>query len=62
MKKKEEDEQDFTDEWTIRNIVKQHSDFVAYPIVMDVEKDEPIPEAEQLKDKTASPSGRRPAR
>ena len=50
LKKKEDGEQDFTDEWTIRNIVKQHSDFVTYPIVMDVEKDEPIPEAEQIKD------------
>jgi molecular chaperone HtpG len=50
LKKKEEGEQDFTDEWTIRNIIKQHSDFVAYPIVMEVEKDEPIPEAEQIKD------------
>jgi molecular chaperone HtpG len=50
LKKKEEGEPDFTDEWTIRNIVKQHSDFVAYPIVMEVEKDEPIPEAEQIKD------------
>ena len=50
LKKKEEGEQDFTDEWTIRSIIKQHSDFVAYPIVMEVEKDEPIPEAEQIKD------------
>jgi molecular chaperone HtpG len=50
LKKMEEGEQDFTDEWAIRNIVKQHSDFVAYPIVMEVEKDEPIPEAEQIKD------------
>ena len=50
LKKKEEGEQDFTDEWTIRNIVKQHSDFVAYPIVMEVEKDIPIPEEEQIKD------------
>ncbi len=57
LKKKEEDDQDFTDEWTIRNIVKQHSDFVAYPIVMDVEKDEPIPENEQLKDKDGKPIG-----
>ncbi|MCP4687554.1 MAG: molecular chaperone HtpG, partial [Desulfobacterales bacterium] len=46
LKKKEEGEQDFTDEWAIRKIVKQHSDFVAYPVVMDVEKDEPIPEEE----------------
>jgi len=57
LKKKEEDDPDFTDEWTIRNIVKQHSDFVAYPIVMDVEKDEPIPENEQLKDKNDKPIG-----
>ena len=57
LKKKEEGDPDFTDEWTIRNIVKQHSDFVAYPIVMDVEKDEPIPEAEQLKDKEGKPIG-----
>jgi molecular chaperone HtpG len=57
LKKKEEDDPDFTDEWTIRNIVKQHSDFVSYPIIMDVEKDEPIPENEQLKDKEGKPIG-----
>ena len=57
LKKKEKDDQDFTDEWTIRNIIKQHSDFVAYPVVMDVEKDEPIPENEQLKDKDDKPIG-----
>ncbi len=50
LRKKQEGEPDFTDEWTIRQIVKQHSDFVAYPIVMDVEKTEPIPETEQIKD------------
>jgi molecular chaperone HtpG len=58
LKKKEEGDQDFTDEWTIREIVKQHSDFVAYPIVMDVEKDEPIPDAEQIKDKDGKPIGK----
>ncbi len=57
LKKREKDESDFTDEWVIRNIVKQHSDFVSYPIVMDVEKDEPIPEAEQLKDKDGKTIG-----
>ncbi len=57
LKKKEEGEQDFTDEWTIRNIVKQHSDFVAYPIVMEVEKDEPIPDEEQIKDSDGKPVG-----
>jgi len=36
------DEQDFTEEWVLRRIVKQHSDFVSYPIVMDIERDEPV--------------------
>jgi molecular chaperone HtpG len=58
LKKKEEGDQDFTDEWTVRQIVKQHSDFVAYPIVMDVEKDEPIPDEEQIKDKDGKPVGK----
>ncbi len=42
LKKLEKDGQDFTDEWTIRSIIKKHSDFVAYPIVMDVERTEPV--------------------
>lgn len=58
LKKKEDGEQDFTDEWVIRHIVKQHSDFVSYPVVMDVEKEEPIPEPEQLKDKDGKPLGK----
>jgi len=57
LKKKEEDEQDFTDEWTIRGIVKKHSDFVNYPIVMDVEKSEPIPEKDRILDKEGKPVG-----
>jgi molecular chaperone HtpG len=57
LKKREKDEKDFTDEWTLRSIVKQHSDFVGYPIVMDVERDEPIPESEQIKDKDGKPVG-----
>ena len=57
LKKKQEGDPDFTEEWTIRDIVKQHSDFVAYPIVMEVEKDEPIPETEQIKDKDGKPIG-----
>jgi molecular chaperone HtpG len=54
LKKTEADEQDFTDEWTLRGIIKQHSDFVGYPIVMDVEKTEPVLDAEGKpeKDKT----------
>ncbi len=57
LKKKKEGDKDFTDELTLRNIVNQHSDFVAYPIVMDVEKEEPLPEAEQIKDKDGKPIG-----
>jgi len=57
LKKKEKDEQDFTDEWMIRGIVKKHSDFVNYPVVMDVEKDEPIPENEKILDKDGKPVG-----
>ena len=57
LKKPGKEEQDFTDEWAVRNIVKTHSDFVSYPIVMDVEKDEPIPESEQIKDKDGKPVG-----
>jgi molecular chaperone HtpG len=57
LKKKEKDEKDYTDEWTIKNIIKQHSDFVNYPIRMDVEKTEPIPENEQILDKDNKPVG-----
>ena len=54
LKKTEKDEADFTEEWTIRGIVKKHSDFVAYPIVMDVEKTEPVldKDGKPEKDKT----------
>jgi molecular chaperone HtpG len=57
LKKKEEGDPDYTEEWVIRDIVKKHSDFVNYPILMDVERSEPIPESEQLKDKDGKPLG-----
>ncbi len=57
LKKQEEDDKDYTDEWTIRQIIRQHSDFVSYPIVMEVEKDEPIPENEIIRDKDNKPVG-----
>ncbi|MDA8138214.1 MAG: molecular chaperone HtpG [Desulfobacteraceae bacterium] len=57
LKKKEKDELDFTDQWQIRRIIKQHSDFVAYPIRMDVEKEIPIPDQELIKDKDGKPIG-----
>lgn len=54
LKKAEKDEADFTEEWTLRGIVKKHSDFVAYPVVMDVEKTEPVldKDGKPEKDKT----------
>jgi molecular chaperone HtpG len=58
LKKREKDDPDYTDEWTIRQIIKRHSDFVNYPIVMDVEQDEPIPEEEQIKDGSGKPIGK----
>ena len=39
---------DYAEEWTIRNIVKQYSDFVAYPIRMEVTRTE-TPRDEQGK-------------
>ena len=41
LKEKEEEDMDFTQDWSIRSIVKRHSDFVNYPITMDVEKEIP---------------------
>ena len=36
----EEDSEDYTAEWTIRNIVRKYSDFVNYPVRMKVERTE----------------------
>ena len=57
LKEKEQDEQDFTDEWTLKGIIKKHSDFVSYPVVMNVEKTEPLPEEEIEKDEEGNPKG-----
>lgn len=57
LKKRAKDDPDYTDQWQIRRIVKQHSDFVSYPVVMDVEKDEPLPDEEIIKDKDGKPIG-----
>jgi molecular chaperone HtpG len=32
------DSKDYTDEWTLRDIVKKYSDFISYPIVMNCSK------------------------
>ncbi|MCP4116227.1 MAG: molecular chaperone HtpG [Desulfobacteraceae bacterium] len=57
LKDVEEGEQDFTEEYTIRHIIKKHSDFVTYPVVMNVEKSEPLPEEEIVKDAEGKPVG-----
>ena len=57
LKEPEEGEQSFTDEYSIRHIVKKHSDFVSYPIIMNVESNEPIPENEIIKDSKGNPVG-----
>jgi molecular chaperone HtpG len=57
LKKRGKEETDFTDQWTIRRIVRQHSDYVAYPIVMDVEKEVPLPDEQIIKDKDGKPIG-----
>jgi len=40
LRKAEDGAQDFTKEWEIRSIVKKYSDFVTYPICMDIEREE----------------------
>jgi len=50
-------EEDFTEEWAIKRVVKQHSDFVAYPVIMNVEKTEPLPDEEVIKDADGKPIG-----
>jgi molecular chaperone HtpG len=57
LKKTSKGDPDFTDQWTIRGIVKKHSDFVNYPIVMDVEAEEPIPKEEQILGGDGKPIG-----
>jgi len=57
LKKRDKEEKDFTDQWVVRNIIKQHSDFVSYPITMEVERDEPLPDEEIIKDKDGKPIG-----
>ncbi|MFH1727808.1 MAG: molecular chaperone HtpG [Pseudomonadota bacterium] len=40
LKSKKDNEDDYTDDWKIRSIIKKHSDFISYPITMNVEKEE----------------------
>ena len=57
LKELEKGDQDFTQEYTIQHIVKKYSDFVTYPVIMNMEKSEPIPENEIIKDKDGKPLG-----
>ncbi len=57
LKKTEEEDDDYTDEWTLRRIVKQHSDFVNYPVIMNVEKTEYLKDEEIIKDADGKPIG-----
>jgi molecular chaperone HtpG len=58
LKTQDKDEPALTEEMTLRGIIKKHSDFVSYPIVMEVEREEPIPDKDQLKDKDDKPIGK----
>ncbi len=40
LRKVEDGDQDFLKEWEIRSTVKKYSDFVTYPICMDIEREE----------------------
>ena len=57
LKDAQDGDQNFTEEYTIQHIVKKHSDFVTYPVIMNVEKTEPLPENEIIKDKDGKPIG-----
>ncbi len=46
----EDELHDYTSEWKIRALVKQYSDFIAWPITMKVERRSPAPEAEGSQD------------
>lgn len=43
----EEEGDDYTSEWKLREIVKQYSDYIAFPVVMDVTRKEKDEEASQ---------------
>jgi molecular chaperone HtpG len=52
----EEEKQDFCNEWTLRSLVKKYSDFISYPIVMKVSRDEPVKDdkGEEVLEKTVT--------
>ncbi|HEX2206913.1 MAG TPA: molecular chaperone HtpG [Longimicrobium sp.] len=38
--------EDYTDRWVLKRIVRQHADFITYPILLPAEKKEEVPEGE----------------
>jgi len=44
-----EDAKAYLEEWELRKVVKQYSDFIEYPVVMDVTRETPDPEDEEKK-------------
>ncbi|MEO0650400.1 MAG: molecular chaperone HtpG [Planctomycetota bacterium] len=47
--------QDFTAEWVLRDVVRRYSDFVEYPVQMDVERQQPIEKEGEEADDDAEP-------
>jgi len=49
-----EDEKQYLQEWELRKVVKQYSDFIEYPVVMEVTRSEPDPDDKEKRiEKTA---------
>lgn len=38
--------EDYTDRWVLSRIVRQHADFITYPVILPAEKPEEVPEGE----------------
>lgn len=54
LKKFEEDDHvaDFSDDWTLRGLVKKYSDFISYPVVMKTMVQDPESKTEKEEDQT----------
>ncbi|MBF0473742.1 MAG: molecular chaperone HtpG [Nitrospirae bacterium] len=46
-----DEEKKYLDEWEIRTIIKKYSDYIAHPIVMEVERERPIDDPQNDADK-----------
>jgi molecular chaperone HtpG len=42
-----QDEKQYLDEWELRKVVKQYSDFIEYPVVMEVTRSKPDPQDQE---------------